>query len=111
MRGDEGSHAVIDAARNEDDPLFQQAREDVESPLAAARLLHNHGNKVERCLERSRHELGLDGFSKESLLHRSGRETYICLRVHHCKRYSAVETVSGTATLMNDLVDRRPDVA
>src|SRR3989449_2973562 len=36
---------VFDEGRQEDDPLFQQTREDVERPLAARRLLDHHPNE------------------------------------------------------------------
>jgi hypothetical protein len=42
---DEGGHVVLDRARHKDDPLLEEARIDVVSPLAAAGLLDHHGHE------------------------------------------------------------------
>src|SRR3546814_11854495 len=39
------SHVIFDLTGDEHDPLAQQAREDVERALSAARLFDNHGNE------------------------------------------------------------------
>jgi hypothetical protein len=42
---DEVGHGVVDRRSDEDDPLAQQAREDVERALAARALLDDHRNQ------------------------------------------------------------------
>src|SRR5665213_3452750 len=46
LGADQGGHAVLDRAVDEDDPLAQQPREDVEGPLAAPRLFDDHGDET-----------------------------------------------------------------
>ena len=43
LRGDDGGHRIVDAAADENDPLLQQARENVVLVVAAARLLPTVG--------------------------------------------------------------------
>ena len=52
LGADQRRHAVVDRAVQEDDPLAQQAREDVERALAAAGLLDHHGHEVHGRLAR-----------------------------------------------------------
>ena len=42
---DQVGHVVFDVARQEDDALLEEPREDVVRALAARRLLHDHGNE------------------------------------------------------------------
>jgi hypothetical protein len=46
LRDHEVRDLVLDIGRQEDDPLLEQTREDVERPLAAGRLLHHHWNQT-----------------------------------------------------------------
>ena len=48
LRDDEVGDLVLDVGRQEDDPLLEQPREDVERPLAAGRLLDHHRNQTHR---------------------------------------------------------------
>jgi hypothetical protein len=45
LRHHEVGDLVVDRAPDEDDPLVQQARVDVERALPARRLLHDHWNQ------------------------------------------------------------------
>src|SRR5262249_32097156 len=45
---DQVGHVVFDVARQEDDALLEKAREDVERPLAAGRLLDDHRYQCHR---------------------------------------------------------------
>ena len=46
LRDDEVREVVVDRAADEDDPLLEQARIDVEGPLASRALFDDHGNEV-----------------------------------------------------------------
>ena len=43
---DEGGHAILDRAGDEDDPLLEKPRIDVVGPFPAVGLLDHHGNEV-----------------------------------------------------------------
>ena len=45
LSGDERRHVILDRPGHEHDPLTQQAREDVEAALAAARLFDDDGDQ------------------------------------------------------------------
>src|SRR5438309_5723581 len=56
LRDQQVGHRVVDRRAQEDDPLLQQARVDVEGALAAVGLLDDGGNEV--VLDRLAHSLG-----------------------------------------------------
>ena len=62
---DQARQAVLDAAGHENDPLLQQAREDVERAFAAAGLLDHHRNEVDvSCDWIERRHGGLSGSAR-----------------------------------------------
>ncbi len=48
LGADQRRHAVLDGARQEDDPVFQETGEDVVSALASARLFDDHRHEAQR---------------------------------------------------------------
>jgi hypothetical protein len=57
LRDHQRRHAVVDAAGDENDPLFQQAREDVVCALAAVGLLDHHRNEIHVGSDRIAHRM------------------------------------------------------
>jgi hypothetical protein len=61
LRDDQRRHAVLDAARNEDDPFFEKPRKDIVGPLTPVGLLDHHGHKIHVGLDRIAHRSPVPG--------------------------------------------------
>src|SRR5690606_39987799 len=76
----EAGEAVLDAAGDEDDPLLEQAREDVERPFAPARLLDDHRDEVGVGLDRIERRHGsLSGSACDARGIAPARQSYLTL--------------------------------
>ncbi|MNN31758.1 hypothetical protein D3C81_1454570 [compost metagenome] len=89
LGADQRGHAVLERTGQEDDPLAQQARKDVERPFAAAGLLHHHRHQVVGDV--------VDRIAHEGLLECLRAATH---RAHACPlRYRVAEGTAQGVTL------------